>query len=174
MTLILKQLFNLFKLLNSDNGENQLAAGIACGLILGFAPGFSIQTILVVTIIFFFRVQMGAAFTSAFFFSIIAWMLDPVFDSIGQVVLELSAFKSLYTIMYNLPILPFTKFYNSVVMGAMVVAVILFPIVFILSKLLIVKYRVNVVAKFQETKFFKALKATKFYKWYVKYDDLYG
>ena len=38
MTLLLKQLFAFLKVLNSDTGENQVAAGIACGLILGFAP----------------------------------------------------------------------------------------------------------------------------------------
>ena len=53
MTLILKQIFALFKVLNSDKGENQIAAGIACGLILGFAPGFSPQTLLVIFILFF-------------------------------------------------------------------------------------------------------------------------
>lgn len=174
MTLILKQLFNLFKLLNSDTGENQLAAGIACGIILGFAPGFSLQTVLVITLIFFLRIQMGAAFTSAFFFKIIAWMLDPLFDSVGRVILEVGTLKGLYTTMYNLPIIPFTKFNNSVVMGALIISIVLFPILFIISKLMIVKYRNTIVKKFQETKFFKALKATKFYKWYAKYDELYG
>jgi len=174
MTLILKQIFNLFKLINSDTGENQLAAGIACGIILGFAPGFSLQTVLVITMIFFLRIQMGAAFTSAFFFKIIAWMLDPLFDSVGKVILEIGSLKGLYTTMYNLPIIPFTKFNNSVVMGAMIISIILFPVLYVLSKLMIIKYRVTVVKRFQETKFFKALKATKFYKWYAKYDELYG
>ena len=174
MTLILKQIFNLFKLINSDTGENQLAAGIACGFILGFAPGFSLQTVLVITMIFFLRIQMGAAFTSAFFFKIIAWMLDPLFDSVGKVILEIGSLKGLYTTMYNLPIIPFTKFNNSVVMGAMIISIILFPVLYVLSKLMIIKYRVTVVKRFQETKFFKALKATKFYKWYAKYDELYG
>ncbi len=174
MTILLKQLFNLFKLLNSDKGENQLAAGVACGLILGFAPSFSLQTVLVVIILFFGRIQIGAALSSAFFFSIVAWVLDPVFDSVGQVALEMESLKGLYTTMYNLPIVPFTKFYNSVVMGALIISLIAFPIIFFISKSMIVKYRNTVVKKFQETKFFKALKATSFYKWYAKYDELYG
>lgn len=174
MTILLKQLFNLFKLLNSDKGENQLAAGVACGLILGFAPGFSLQTVLVIVILFFARIQIGAALSCAFFFSVIAWVLDPVFDSVGQVALELEGLKGLYTTMYNLPIVPFTKFYNSVVMGSLIISVIAFPFVFFISKKLIVKYRDTVVKKFQQTKFFKALKATSFYKWYAKYDELYG
>ena len=174
MTLLLKQLFGFLKLLNSDKGENQIAAGIACGLILGFAPSFSLQTLLVIVILFFFRIQIGAAFLGMFFFSIIAWVFDPVFNSIGMNVLEMGSLKGLYTAMYNIPIIPFTKFNNSVVMGSLVLSFVLAPIVFFLSRILIVKYRISVFEKFKETKFFKAVKATSLYKWYAKYDSLYN
>ncbi|MBT4793420.1 MAG: TIGR03546 family protein [Halobacteriovoraceae bacterium] len=171
---MLKQIFALLKVLNSDTGENQIAAGIACGLILGFAPALSLQTLLVFVLIFFLRIQMGAAFTSAFFFALIAYIFDPLFDSFGGVILEISALKGLYTTLYNLPIIPFTKFYNSVVMGAGVASILLSPFVYVLAKILIKKYRTGVLARFENTKFWKAVKATKFYKWYVKYDELYG
>ena len=174
MTLILKQLFNLLKLLNSDTGENQLAAGIACGLVLGMAPAFSLQTVFVIIILFFFRVQIGAALSSAFFFSIIAWTFDSLFDQVGQSILEESSLKALFTTLYNLPIVPFTRFYNSVVMGAMVVTLVAFIPVFFGSKVMISKYRQVVVERFKQTKFFKAIAATRFYKWYAKYDELYG
>lgn len=174
MTLVLKQIFGLLKVLNSDTGENQIAAGVACGLILGFAPALSLQTLLVFIIIFIFRVQAGAAFTSAFFFAMVAYIFDPMFDQVGQVILEMESLKPLYTTMYNMPIVPFTKFYNSVVMGAGVVAIAMFPVIFVLTKILVKKYRLKVVAKFEKTKFWKAIKATSFYKWYAKYDQLYG
>lgn len=173
MTLILKQIFALFKLLNSDKGENQLAAGIACGLVLGFAPALSLQTILIFILIFFFRIQMAAAFASAFMFALIAYIFDPLFDVIGQKILEISFLSGFYTTLYNMPIIPFTKFYNSVVMGAGVVSILLFPFVFIFSKKLIIKYRHTVVKRFEQTKFWKAVKLTGFYKWYAKYEELY-
>ena len=66
MTALLKQIFNFLKLLNSDTGTNQLASGLSLGLILGFSPFISIQTFVVFAIIFIFRVQIGAAFLSAF------------------------------------------------------------------------------------------------------------
>lgn len=174
MVVILKQIFAFLKVLNSDTGENQIAVGVACGLILGFAPVFSLQTLLMIIVLFFFRVQLGAAFSSSFFFALMAWMLDSLFDKVGGVILELDSLKSLFTTMYNMPIVPFTKFYNSIVMGAGVVSIALAPIIFFVSKKLIVKYRVSVLTKFENTKFWKAVKATKFYKWYAKYDELYG
>ena len=174
MVVILKQIFAFLKVLNSDTGENQIAAGVACGLILGFAPVFSLQTLLMIIVLFFFRIQLGAAFSSSFFFALMAWMLDSLFDQVGGVILELDSLKSLFTTMYNMPIVPFTKFYNSIVMGAGVVSIALAPIIFFVSKKLIVKYRVSVLTKFENPKFWKAVKATKFYKWYAKYDELYG
>ncbi|MAZ47773.1 MAG: TIGR03546 family protein [Halobacteriovoraceae bacterium] len=174
MTLILKQIFGLLKVLNSDTGENQISAGVACGLIMGFSPALSLQTLLVFIIIFLFRVQAGAAFASAFFFAMVAYVFDPVFDNVGQVILEMNNLEPTFKTLYNMPIVPFTKFYNSVVMGAGVVAIALSPIIFVLTKLFVKKYRATVVAKFQETKFWKAVKATGFYKWYAKYDSLYG
>jgi uncharacterized protein (TIGR03546 family) len=174
MTFLLKQIFGFLKLLNSDTGTNQLASGVACGLILGFAPTFSLQTIFVVAILFLFRIQIGAATIFAFFFSFIAWVLDPVSHQLGMTVLEIEALKPLFTEMYNMPLVPLTRFYNSIVMGSAIVSVILAPFVFLLARVLIEKYRIAVVARFKQTKFWKAIKSTHFYGLYAKYDELYG
>ncbi len=174
MTLLLKQLFNFLKLLNSDNGTNQLAMGMSLGLVLGFAPFISIQTAIVLALIFIFRVQMGAAFLSAFFFKFVAFLFDHPAHLLGKVVLETSSLKSLFVTMYNMPLVPMTRFNNSIVMGSMIVSFLLFPFAFVLFKKLILKYRVSVVAKFKDTKYWKAFTATKVYGWYCTYDNLYG
>ncbi len=174
MTFILKQIFAFLKLLNSDTGTNQIASGIACGLILGFAPAFSLQTLLVILLLLFFRIQIGAATVFAFFFSLIAWALDPVAHAIGTVVLEMPALQGLFTEMYNMPIVPFTRFNNSIVMGSAVMSIALFPVVFFVSRIMVEKYRATVVARFKETKLFKAMQTTTLYKFYAKYDELYG
>lgn len=174
MTFLLKQIFGMIKMLNSETGHNQIAAGIACGFILGMTPAMSLQTLLVFLIVFFFRVQFGAATLAAFFFKFMAYLLDPLFDSVGTKVLQMEGLQGLFTQMYNMPIVPLTRFNNTIVMGSAVVTIIAFPFVFLLSRALILKYRVTVVARFQQTKFWKAVKATSLYNWYYKYDSLYG
>jgi uncharacterized protein (TIGR03546 family) len=174
LTLILKQIFAFLKLLNSDTGTNQLAAGVVCGMILGFTPAFSLQTVLVFICLFLFRIQMGAAFLMAFFFKFMAFALDPIFEPVGSWALEISALKDLYTNLYNMPIVPYTRFNNSIVMGSAIVSIFLAPFVFVLSKVMIVKYRVTVVERFRNTRLWKAVQATYFYKWYAKYDELFG
>lgn len=174
MTLLLKQIFAFFKLLNSDTGTNQLAAGLAMGLILGFSPILSLQTLLAFVILFFFRIQMGAAFLAAFFFKFTAYLLDPVTDILGRAVLEAESLRPLFVSLYNMPLVPMTRFNNSIVMGSGLIAIILAIPAFFLFKTLIIKYRQSVVAKFRQSKFWKAWTATTFYKWYTTYDNLYG
>lgn len=171
MTFLAKQIFGFLKLLNSETGHNQIAAGIAAGFVLGMTPMLSIQSLLVFLCIFFFRIQAGAAFLAAFFFAFAGWLLDPVFHSVGSAVLEMDGLHGLFTTMYNVPLLPLTRFNNSIVMGSAVITIALSPFVFFISRSLILKYRVTVVARFKQTKLWKAIQATSLFKWYYTYEQ---
>lgn len=174
MTLLLKQLFAFFKLLNSETGTNQISTGLAVGLILGFSPFLSLQTLLVLILLFFFRIQIGAAFLSAFFFKFVAHLLDPVCDRLGRIVLENEGLRPLFVELYNIPLVPLTRFNNSIIMGSAVIGFALVIPAFFLFRKLVQQYRATVLARFKSTKMWKVLSATSFYKWYVKYQELYG
>ncbi|MGZ3743457.1 MAG: TIGR03546 family protein, partial [Pseudobdellovibrionaceae bacterium] len=174
MTLLLKQLFSFFQLLNSETGTNQVASGLACGLILGFSPFLSLQTLILLCLIFFFRIQIGAAFLSGFFFKFVAFVFDPLADQLGRAVLEAKALRPFFTQMYNMPLVPLTRFNNSIVMGSALVGFILVVPAFFLFRIMILKYRASFVARFKDTKIWKSFAATKVYGWYSKYKELYG
>lgn len=174
MTLLLKQLFALIRLLNSDTGTSQIAAGFACGMVLGFAPLLSLQGALVIVCMFLFRIQIGAALLSSFFFALVAWLLDPVFDVTGSAILELDALRPLFTSLYNMPLVPLTRFYNSIVMGAGVISLTLAPLVYLAGKRLIVAYRARVVTRFRESRWWKLWTGTTLFKWYTNYEKLFG
>ena len=134
MTLILQQFFKFFQLLNSETGTNQIASGLCLGMILGFTPALSLQSLLVFMLMFMFRVQLGAAFLAAFFFKFLAFLLDPAFHSVGVIVLENEGLKPIFTTLYNMPIIPFTRFYNTIVMGSGVVSLLLcIPMFFVFN-----------------------------------------
>ncbi len=174
MTLLLKQIFSLLKLLNSETGTNQIAMGISLGMVLGFLPLFSLQTIVLLFIVFFFRVQIGAFLVSSFFFAMPAYFFDSIFDQVGRMILESTFVNSFFTVLYNMPIIPYSRFNSSIVMGAFIVSMLIAPFVFIFSRILIIKYREQVVNRFKDTKIYKMIKATSLYKWYYKYNNLYG
>ena len=172
MTILLQQLFGLIKLLNSETGTNQIAWGVAAGFVLGMSPAFSLQTIIIFLLIMLFRIQAGAAFVSAFFFTFIAYLLDPLSAALGSWILELPSMQSFYTTMYNLPIVPLTRFNNSIVMGSGALAIVLMPLAYLGAKVLVIKYRATIVQRYKDTAFWKALEATKIYKWYLRYEEL--
>lgn len=174
MVFLLKQLFSLVKLLNSEVGTNQIAAGLAAGFVLGFSPVLSLQGILLIFCLLIFRIQIGAATLSACAFSFIAWLLDPMMMRIGSWILELESLRPLYVQLYNMPLVPFTRFNNNLVMGAGVFSIVLSPLVFLGGRWFVIKYREQVLARFEQTKFWKLVKATSFYKWYAQYQELYG
>ncbi len=170
----MKQLINLIRLLHSDTGQAQIASGLAFGVFLGFAPFVSLQTVLVLMVVFIFRVQLGAAFLSAFFFKFVAFLLDPVADPIGRVLLENQSLRPLWTSMHNVPLLPMTRFNNSIVLGSFALSILLCPILYFVFKSLVIKYQTTVVQKFEASKAWKVFKATKLFDWYSKYRNLYG
>ena len=174
MSLLLKQIFAFIKLLHSENGNKSMAAGIAVGFILGMSPLLSLQGFLMLIILFAFRIQIGAAFLSAFFFAFIAWLLDPAFDSMGRKILEMDSLQPLLTTLYNMPLVPLTRFNNSIVMGSGVLAILLSPFVFIVANILIAQYRVQVVNRFKQSKLWKFVQATSLYKWYYQYEQYFG
>ncbi len=174
MLILFKQLFALLKILNSETGENQIAAGISLGLILGFAPFLSLQTLLVILIILIFRVQAGAAFVSGFFFAFIAWITDPLADILGRHILETHALRPLFGTLYNMPIVPLTRFNDSIVMGSFAIALLLVIPAFYFFRWAIRRYRIAVVAKLKNTRWWKVMQSTALYKWYAKYEALYG
>lgn len=174
MAILLKQIFQMIKLLNSATGTNQIAAGVAAGLILGFSPLLSLQVAAIFLLILMFRIQAGTAFVSAFFFKFIAFLLDPASNSLGVWILELPVLVPFWTELYHLPLVPLTRFNNSVVMGSGVLGFVLALPVFFLARSLVKTYRVQIVARFEQTAFWKAVRATGLYKWYLKWEEFHG
>lgn len=171
---MLKQIFNLLKLLNSDKGHNQIASGIAAGFLWGLSPLLSLQSLLLFLLVLFFRIQLAVALIFSFMFSLLAYLFDPLADLLGQRLLEAESMQSLWTSLYNLPLIPLTHFNNSVVMGSGVLGILFFIPVFFLSRYLVIKYREHIWNRIQNSKLWHLVRATGLYKFYAKYDELYG
>ncbi|HSM98179.1 MAG TPA: hypothetical protein VLS47_04110, partial [Gallionella sp.] len=79
-----------------------------------------------------------------------------------------------FTVMYNMPLVPLTRFYNSITMGAGVVSLLLAPLVFLGSKRLVLAYRATVVERFRSSRWWKMWSGTVLFKWYAGYEKLRG
>ncbi len=170
MSFLLKEIFSLIRILNSETGSKQIALGLTLGFILGLSPWISIQGILIFLFIIIFKVQAGAAFVSAALFSLITYVFDPLLHKLGSNVLKHDSLEGLWTTLYNAPLVPYTKFNNSVVMGGAVLGLILAPLMYFIFYKLVSKYQVTIVARFKNTKIWKAFKGSIIYNWYITYE----
>jgi uncharacterized protein (TIGR03546 family) len=103
-------------------------------------------------------------------FTPLGFLLDPLFDRIGLALLEAPGLRGLWTDWYNIPLLPYTNFNNSVTLGSIIFWVIAAVPVFFLSKRGIVHYRATYGERVLNSRFMKGLKASKVYNvysWFV-------
>lgn len=152
---LLKQIVVIFQ---TDISPNQVAWGFALGAILGLVPNMFMKLVLFI-VIMMFRVNVSAAFLAWAVYEILSFALDPLFDVVGFYILNINSLNGFYTSLYNLPVVPFTKFNNTVVMGSLVVGIILIIPNMLIAKKLLVYYRTHLRDKVSKWKIVKILSA---------------
>ena len=153
---LLKQIVVIFQ---TDISPNQVAWGFALGAILGLVPNMFMKLVIFI-VIMMFRVNVSAAFLAWAVYEILSFALDPLFDVVGYQILSIGSLNGFYTWLYNLPVVPFTKFNNTVVMGSLVVGIILIIPNMLIAKKLLVYYRTHLREKVSKWKIVKILSAT--------------
>jgi uncharacterized protein (TIGR03546 family) len=154
---LLKAIGKLIVALNSNMKKSQIASGIAWGVLLGLIPAGNFFFLVLFLVSFFFSHNHG----SKIFGIAIIKLLSPLFvltiDQFGWWVLHLEALQPLFTDLYNMPFVPFTKFNNTLVMGGLVGGIILWLPVFFLFMLFIPLYRNTIAPKIRQLKFVQAI-----------------
>jgi len=167
--IILKLISKIIKLLESAASPAQLAWGFVLGMFLGFIPGFSLFKTLILLLIILLNVNITMAIVSMGLCSLIGFALDGLFHSIGFSLLTQASFlQGFWAALYNTPIFPYTRFNNTVVLGALVCALVLIIPVFFLMKTLVVLYRDKLSAKVKKLKIVKVLSSSKLVGLYKK------
>jgi len=154
---LLKGIAKLVLALNGNVKKSQIASGIAWGVLLGLVPAGNFFWIILFIVSFFFRHNHGAKIFGMAIIKFFAPILVYQVHAFGEWILYTEAFKSFFTLMYNMPFVPFTKFNNTVVMGGLAGGVILWIPVFALFMILIPLYRNHLAPKIRESKLLKTI-----------------
>jgi len=93
---------------------------------------------------------------------ILSMLILPALDNFGWWILNMDSLQNLFTTMYNMPFVPFTKFNNTLVMGGFVAGIVLWIPVFVLFMILIPLYRNNLSPKIKQSKIVKKLASLPF------------
>jgi uncharacterized protein (TIGR03546 family) len=162
--LVLKLIQSLFKTLHSDGTPGQVAAGLALGAILGLTPILNLHNALVFALILMLNVSFGGAMLGWALFLPIGFLLDPLFDRIGRVLLlETEGLVPLWTALANMPVVPLTNFNNTVVLGSVVFSVVAWIPVYLGARWGVKRYRETIGQKIMGTRLYKLVTTSKLY-----------
>lgn len=156
---ILKSILNFFQ---SNQDPDEISAGLALGSIIGLTPFNTLQNYVFLFLIFLFNVNKGAALFGILLFSLLGNLVDPLGHRLGYFLLtKVLVLISFWTHLYNMPIVPYTRFNNTVVLGNLIVALILFVPVWIGFRKAIILYRQTWKQKITQWKIVNILESTK-------------
>ena len=161
---IIKLVQSLAKALNSDGTPGQVAAGIAMGACVGLTPMLSLHNLLIVGVIFFFRVSVPGAMLGWLVFTPLGFALDPVFDSIGTwLIVDVEALRGLWVTLYNTPVIALGNPTNTIIAGSFFFWLASALPIFLATRWAIGRYRATIYQRYKDHRFFKALRASKVY-----------
>jgi len=163
---LIKLIQSLFGALHSEGTPGQLAAGIVLGAFLGLTPLFNLHNAVAFALLVLLNVSFAGGLLGWALFVPVGFLLDPLFDWIGHSLLLAPALRGLWTWMYNMPIVPLTNFNNTVVLGSLVFALVSAVPLFLLLRWAVARYRVTVGERVRQSKFYKAVTASKVYNVY--------
>lgn len=155
---MLKKLIKFFQALNKNANPNEIAHAVCLGMMLGFMPKGNLFWYCLTIAWVFLRINKGALVIFTFLFSLLAPLLDPIFDNLGYFILTLDFMEPVFTAILNVPLLGFTKINNTIVLGSLISSLILYIPVFFLARLFIFAWRNTLAAKIRKTKLIKFLK----------------
>lgn len=163
---MLELIAKLLKVLNAEVSSTQISLGFVTGMIVGLTPLWSLHNLLLLFLVFLIRVNLSAFFLSMGVFSGVAYLVDPMMNQVGVVLLTAASMQDFWTSLYNQPIWRLTHFNNTLTLGSFACATALAIPWFFISNILIKNYRHYVLAWVRKSKFVQLLKAGRLYRVY--------
>lgn len=168
-----KFLGKLLKILNSEISPRQIASGFALGAVLGLVPASGLMPLVLTTFALLINVNLTMVFLGAAVFKLLSFALDPVSSALGyQLLVKMTFLKGFWTTLYNTPIVPYTRFNNTIVLGSLVVGLILFVPLYLVGVKAVGAYRGRWQQKIVQWKIVQMFKASAVYKFYAYYKGI--
>ena len=140
MFLFLKPVRLFLSALCAQSAPRQLSMGLAAGILVGLVPKGNLLAIMLGMMLAASHVNLGIAAAAIICCSVASPLLDPISHLLGSWLLNHSDLSAFWTWLYNQPVVPWTAFNNSVVLGSFVTGLLLLYPAHRLSQPLFEKY----------------------------------
>ncbi len=168
--IIVKFLMKFIGILNKDASPREIALGMALGSIAGITPLWSLHNLVVLFLVVMLRTNMTSAILSMAVFSLVSALLDPLSNLIGfYLLVGIPALKPFWTVLYNTPIVAWSRFNNTVTLGSLVLALILLWPLYRLFFWAVVRYRERVMAAIKKWRIVTMFQSSSVYSLYRRF-----
>lgn len=123
---MIKALARLIVALNLNTRPAEIAAGAALGLLLALVPGGNLVWIALFAVAFLVKINLAATFLLLGLLRLVVPFADPALDALGWAVLHLPFLQGAFAALQAAPVVPWTRFNDTVVMGGLVAGLALF------------------------------------------------
>lgn len=125
MFLFLKPVRLCLRALSGQSAPRQLSMGLALGILVGLVPKGNLLAVLLGLVLAASRVNLAVAAAAIVCCSLASPLLDPVSHLVGSWLLHQPGLSAAWTWLYNQPVVRWTAFNNSVVLGSFVTGLLL-------------------------------------------------
>jgi uncharacterized protein (TIGR03546 family) len=154
--MVLQWIAKLVAGLIANRRPGEVASGIAFGLFLALLPPNNLLWPVLFAVTFFLRLNLGAEIAALGLFRLIVPMADPAIDALGYTILTAPPLQPFFASLYEMPLLPFTRFNNSIVMGGFAAGIVLWFPMFLLGRAGVVGFRTHLQPRIAESRLVKA------------------
>jgi uncharacterized protein (TIGR03546 family) len=152
-------------MIQRESSPLQLSLGVAVGCLLAFTPLFTLQWVLIVLTIIVVRMNFATLTISFAFFFALAKIMAPILDYIGVTILtKTPSLRTLLTFLFHAPIIPFTYFYNSLVLGSLILGILIAIPMFFGSNIFFKKKRQFLANKIRDSLMWKRYTTSRVYR----------
>ena len=122
----------VFVAINSNKKTSQVALAISFAFLLALIPKANLFWISLFTLTFFLKINQAVEMVFLAVFSMFLDFLDIFLDKIGFAILTVPTLGDFFTKLFNTPFFFLTKYYNSLVMGGLLVGLVMFVPIYLL------------------------------------------
>ena len=158
---MLSPIIKFLKALAIHASPNAIAMAVVIASIMGLTPLMTPHNLLLLFILLFFNIHLTTFMILFPAFAFLGLALDPLFDQAGYALLTAPSLNDLWTGIYNTALGRNLFLNNTVVTGSLLVSLLLSPLLFIVSKIMIRKYRERFIAWLNKTRIMSVLKSSK-------------
>lgn len=138
---MIKYVTSFFKAINANAHPGDIAHAVALGLFLAILPKNNLTFTFLFFLSIFIRINKGAFFISFILLGFVTPFMDIIINNIGFWAVQLSFLRPIFIALENIPFVALFKLSNTMVLGGIIWGLILYIPVYILTRIIIAKYR---------------------------------